>query len=275
MTKSRIATLFALCALPLALTGCGRTAQSPLAPAVPAENEGTGIARIERDNDPATWWNGAFGLSRVMIVHASPDAPNVDVKVGRLPVARNLGFPDNTPYRWVFSGTRSVKVNVAGTSTTVIRADVPFERRRFYSVFAIDRVANIAPLLTTDDLTPPAPGKAHVRFIHLSPDAPAVDVALANGGAVVFGDRSFKSVTPFTPLPAGSYDLEVRVAGTPNVALPLPGIKLEAGKIYTVFAKGLLSGTGAQALGAQIIVNSDVRRWQTPMPAEESAADAR
>ena len=38
--------------------------------------------------------------------------------------------------------------------------------------------------------------------------------------------------------------------------LPLPGITLEAGKIYTVFAKGFVGGTGGQALGAQIIANN-------------------
>jgi hypothetical protein len=31
---------------------------------------------------------------------------------------------------------------------------------------------------------------------------------------------------------------------------------LADGKIYTVFAKGFLGGTGAQALGAEIIVNN-------------------
>jgi hypothetical protein len=92
--------------------------------------------------------------------------------------------------------------------------------------------------------------------VHLSPDAPAVDIALANAGSVVFPNVAFKGSTAFSPLDAGTYNLEVRVAGTPNVALPLPGIVLEAGKIYTVFAKGFLGGTGAQALGAQIIVNN-------------------
>ncbi|HAD33406.1 MAG TPA: cell wall anchor protein, partial [Chitinophagaceae bacterium] len=98
-------------------------------------------------------------------------------------------------------------------------------------------------------------GKAHVRFVHLSPDAPAVDVAVT-GGSVVFANKAFKTYTAFTPLDAGTYNLEVRVAGTSTVALPLPGIALTAGKIYTVFAKGFLGGTGAQALGAQIIVNN-------------------
>jgi len=81
------------------------------------------------------------------------------------------------------------------------------------------------------------------------------DVAL-QGGAVVFGNRAFKENTAFTPLDAGMYDLEVRVAGTNTVVLPLPGISLQAGKIYTVFAKGFVGAAGAQSLGAQIIANN-------------------
>jgi len=93
-----------------------------------------------------------------------------------------------------------------------------------------------------------------VRFVHLSPDAPAVDIAVTGGG-VVFGDVAFREFLGFTPLDAGTYNLEVRLAGTPTVVLPLPGITLEAGKIYTVFARGFVGGSGAQALGAEIIVN--------------------
>jgi len=115
-------------------------------------------------------------------------------------------------------------------------------------------VSSIEPLVLEDDLTAPATGKAHVRFVHLSPDAPAVDVAVT-AGPVVFSNVAFRGYQGFTPLNAGTYNLEVRVAGTATVALPLPGITLEAGKIYTVFARGFLSGAGAQALGAEIIVN--------------------
>jgi hypothetical protein len=190
----------------------------------------------------------------VKVVHASPDAPGVDLLVDNTVAGTNLTFPNNTGYLTVPSGTRNVKVNVTGTMTTVIEANVPFMQARNYSVFAVNSVSNIEPLLIEDDLTAPAQGKAHVRFIHLSPDAPAVDITLTDG-TVVFGNRAFKDFTAFTPLDAGTYDLQVRVAGTSTVALNLPGITVESGKIYTVFARGFLSGSGTQALGAQIIVN--------------------
>ncbi len=194
--------------------------------------------------------------SNVLIAHASPDAPGVDILVDNAgPAVSNLEFPANTGYVALNSGSRNVKVNVSGTSTTVINADLALDPNANYSVFAVNTVSNIEPLVLVDDLTAPASGKAHVRFVHLSPDAPAVDVGLAGGGAVVFGNVTFKGFDGFTPLDAGTYNLEVRLAGTNTVVLPLSGVVLEAGKIYTVFARGLVSGSGAQALGAEIIVN--------------------
>lgn len=193
--------------------------------------------------------------SRVLVVHASPDAPGVDLLVDNAIAGSNLEFPNNTGYLTVEAGTRNVKVNVSGTATTVIEADLNLEADKNYTVFAVDAVANIAALVLSDDLTPPASGNAHVRFVHLSPDAPAVDITLTDG-TIVFGKQSFKDFTDFTPLAAGTYDLQVRVAGTSTVALDLPGITLDAGRIYTVFARGFLNGTGGQALGAQIIANN-------------------
>ena len=96
---------------------------------------------------------------------------------------------------------------------------------------------------------------AKVRFVHASPDAPAVDIAVKNG-PVLFTNVAFKGVGEYLPVGAGTYDLEVRLAGTSTVVLPLNGIALQAGKIYTVFARGFVGGTGAQDLGAEIIVNN-------------------
>ena len=227
ITKLPLAALAVLAVVSLA--GCGDDSTSnPLAPAAPA---------------------------RVMAVHASPDAPAVDLVVDGAVAGSGLAFPNNTTYLNVTAGTRNVKVNAAGTTTTVINANLPVSAGKSYSVFANGLVSSIGALVIEDDLTVPAAGKAHVRFVHLSPDAPAVDVAVT-GGPVLFGNKAFQQYTAFTPVNAGTYNLEVRPAGSSTVVLPLPGITLEAGKIYTVFARGLVSGAGAQALGAQIIVNN-------------------
>jgi hypothetical protein len=168
--------------------------------------------------------------------------------------------PTNSSYNTVPSGSTNVKVSPTGTTTYVIDANVNLEPNKMYSVFAIDSVSKIKAAVVMDDLAAPASGKAHVRFFHFSPNAPAVDIAVT-GGSVLFAGRSFndQAANParanFTPLNAGTYNLEVRLAGTNTVVLSVPGVPLADGKIYTVFAKGFVGGTGSQALGAQLIVN--------------------
>lgn len=199
--------------------------------------------------------------SKVMVIHASPNAPAVDVRINGTVALTNVPFLTNSAYTTLNSGSTNIKVSPTGTTTNVIDATVTLLADKSYSVFAIDSVSKIKAAVTVDDLTTPAAGKAHVRFLHLCTNAPAVDIAVT-GGAVLFSNRTFNDQTAnaalanFTPLNAGTYNLEVRLAGTNTVALPLPNITLVAGKIYTVYAKGFLGGTGAQALGAQIIANN-------------------
>ena len=199
--------------------------------------------------------------SQVMVVHASPNAPNVDVRINNSVALTNVAYPSNSSYTQLNSGSTNIKVSPTGTTNYVIDATVNLDANKNYSVFAIDSVSKIKAAVVSDDLTTPASGKAHVRFFHFSANAPAVDIAVT-GGAVLFSNRKFNdqatnaSLASFTPLNAGTYNLEVRAAGTNTVVLALPNISLTAGKIYTVFAKGFLGGTGTQALGAQIIANN-------------------
>jgi hypothetical protein len=190
----------------------------------------------------------------VQVIHASPDAPGVDILVDNSVAVTNLTFAQNTSYLPVNEGTRNIKVNVTGTNQTAIEANLDLMQDKYYSIFATNVVANLTPLVLQDDLAMPAEGKAHVRFVHLSPNAPAVDITLADG-TVVFGNVEFSGYVDFTPLNIGTYDLQVRVHGTEVVVLELPGVQLENKKIYTVYAKGLVDGNGAQQLGAGIIVN--------------------
>ena len=195
--------------------------------------------------------------SKAIIVHASPNAPDVDLLVdNNKQNSAAVPYLTNTGYLTLNAGSRNIKVNAAGSSTSVINANLNFDANANYTIFAIDSVSKISAIQLRDTLTAPATGKSHVRFVHLSPNAPAVDIAV-RGGSVVFGNRTFKQFSAFTPLDAGDYNLDVRVAGTTTVALALPAITLQAGKIYTVYARGFLGvSSGTQALGASIITHN-------------------
>jgi len=192
---------------------------------------------------------------QVMAVHTSPNAPVVDILVNSVAVVEGLGFTENTGYLAVPAGSQNFKVYVPALDAVIFDQTLPVAPTTYFSVFAVDSVENIYFLITNDDLSNPAAGKAHVRFMHLSPNAPAVDITDTNGN-ILFGGYKFSDYSDFTPIDAGTYDLEVRLQGTNTVVLPLNDIVLEDGKIYTVYAKGFVGGAGNQALGAEIIVNN-------------------
>jgi hypothetical protein len=194
--------------------------------------------------------------ARLRVLHASPDAPAVDVYLDGAEAISDLAFDDITDYVTVPAGDHNVQVFAAsanGTGDPVIDADVTLTGGTDYTVAAVGLLANIEPLVLVDDNSDPAAGQAKLRFVHASPDAPAVDI-YADGAGVVVPNASFKDASGYLDLDAATYDLEVRAAGTETVALDLPGITLEAGKTYTAFAVGLLDGS--PALNAKLTVDA-------------------
>lgn len=215
-----------------------------------------GVVSCNDKNDSTTPPISSFG-----IVHASPDAGNVDVYVGGGAAAQNLAYGSDTGYFAVTPGTYTLQVAPTGTSNFVLSTNVSLSPGMTYSVFAIDSVSSIKAAVVEDNFTAPSTDSVRVRFLHFSPDAPAVDVAVA-GGSTWFSNRTFndQSANPsyqsFTTIKAGVYNLEVKAAGTSTVVLPIPSITLEGGKVYTLYAKGFLAGTSTQALGVGTVVHN-------------------
>ncbi len=199
--------------------------------------------------------SGTNAGARVRVIHASPDAPAVDVLVnGQLRLFQNVKFGDATSYAAVPANFYDVKVVPAGggAGSAVIDADLNLGFYGTTTVIALDTLDRIAPLVLDDtrfsiDQTV-TPGSARLRFVHASPDAPAVDIKVANG-PYLFRNVSFKGATDYVLVPAGRVDLEVRAAGTETVALNLNGLLIDAGSTYTAVALGKLSGTPALTAG--------------------------
>jgi hypothetical protein len=194
--------------------------------------------------------------ARIRVLHASPDAPSVDVFLDGSEAISDLAFDEITDYVAVPGGDHNIQVFPAsadGTGDPVIEADVTLTADTDYTIAAVGLVADIEPLVLVDDNTAPAAGEAKLRFVHASPDAPAVDI-YAEGAGVVVPAAAFKDASDYLGLAASTYNLEVRAAGTETVALDLPGITLEEGKVYTAFAVGLLEGD--PALKAKLTVDA-------------------
>ncbi len=188
--------------------------------------------------------SGVYAQSdaQLRVIHASPDAPAVDVYVDGDLTLENVPFFTASQYLNLPAGTYRLQVTPNGASPddAVIDAEATLESGTAYTVAATGLVANIQPTIIVDDLSAPADGQAKVRVYHFSPDAPAVDVRLADG-TVLISSLAFPDASEYLEVPAGSYDLQVTPAGAEDVVIDLPGTTLEAGNIYSVFATNELA----------------------------------
>lgn len=186
-------------------------------------------------------------MARVRVIHASPDAPAVDVFVDGTTVLTNVAFPAISDYLSVPAGAHSIAVAPAGAgeAAAVINANPTLEAGMAYTVAAVGEVANIKAQIYNDNLSAPAAGKAHVRVIHASPDAPAVDVKVA-GGPTLISALAFPNASEYLPVDATSYNLQVTPAGASDVVIDLPNTALTAGTIYDVVAVGAVANITAQ-----------------------------
>jgi len=184
-------------------------------------------------------------MARVRVVHASPDAPNVDILVNDAVAFSDVAFKAISDYAELEPGTYNVKVVPTGTTEpVVIEADLTLEGGQDYTVVALGELANIEPLVLSDDNALPAAGMTKIRFVHASPNAPNVDIRVKDG-PVLFENVAFKEAPAYVTVDAGTYDLEVVVNESGAVALEVPGLSVSERTVYTVFAMGLAGGEPA------------------------------
>lgn len=220
----------------------GLFAFSIMGAAVPQAAVAQGTPEVASADCVAALGVGAEGDACVNIVHASPDAPAVDVYVDGTVALEGLEFGQASGWVALPAGDHNVQVTATGEApdTAVIDADLTLDAGVAYQVAATGVLAEISAQVYVTDLSEPAVDMARVRVLHTSPDAPAVDIAVA-GGDVLIGELEFPNASDALEVPAGPYDLEVRPSGTMDVALDLPGVEFEAGMVYDIYAIGQLA----------------------------------
>jgi Domain of unknown function (DUF4397) len=201
---------------------------------------------------------------RVRVVHASSDAPAVNILVDNQVAFSGANFRDATPFAKVAAGNRNIKVNVAANGATAISADLELMDDTDYTVLAINKVANIAPLVlndTTDGNSKPAHGKTKVRLIHAAaePAAASVDVYITaphanlHNATPTIKDFAYKANSKFIEVAAGHYQVRITLPGTKTVVIDTGALNLESGKRYTGIA--LDPKPGSIAFGAVLLTD--------------------
>ena len=175
--------------------------------------------------------------SLVRVFHAAPQAQNVDVYVDNQMVFDNLGFGDFTKYIYLDQGEHHVSVYMAGQKNTpIINQLVDIPSQQVFTVAATGNSDNLGLLVIPDKVSKsPSQNYSSARFIHLSPNAPGVDIVV--NGSTLFEDIKFQEGTDYIDLNPGTYDINVVLNSDKSVVLPLK-VTLNSNKIYTIYIIG-------------------------------------
>lgn len=189
--------------------------------------------------------------AQIRVIHASPDAPNVDVVANNdcaHPLLTNVPFPASSSYLSVPPATYNVKVTGAGNcGAVVIDANLPVAAGKQYSVYATGKLASIAPYVLTDDNRPLATA-AKVRIVHAAPSAGNVDIFVTAPGASIasatpaFTNVPFRAETGYVNLAGGSYAVTVTPTGTKTAAIGPATLTVTDGSVLTAAARDAVGG---------------------------------
>ena len=196
-------------------------------------------------------------LSSLAIVHAAPGTPELSLHVdGFRSSVKGLTYGAFINYTEIPDGTSEFAVTKKDSSRVLVKSSLNLKKGKFYSLFVTDVPAKPAFSLFEDDLTVPAADKANVRFVNMSPDAGSLDLGVTGQTTPVFTNVPFKGASAFTGIaPGAEVTFEIKEYTKTDVVARIEKVKIEKGKIYTIWARGLRTATDSTKLGLELITN--------------------
>jgi hypothetical protein len=190
-----------------------------------------------------------YDNANIMLLHAAPDIEKVDFYMQDKLQKSAIDYGTGSGYIYIkksedaeYSG--EIKDNT--TQGLLATIDNPsLEKDSNYTVILYGSASNVTKDIIKDNFYTPAAGKSLIRFMHLSPDAPAMDFFLNMDAIatnkVYYGSNILNGITGFIEVNSGTYNIIARLNGTTVNAATISPFTLESGKVYTVFLKGYIS----------------------------------
>ena len=167
----------------------------------------------DNDSGPAS--------SYVRVLHASPDAPAVDVLVNGNAALTGVEFQQGSGYLKLTEGENTVALRVSGSDTIALEQTLTLAANGYYSVIAQDEVASLE-LEVLDDTERRSNGSNDVTVVHASPAAGDVDLYVTAAGADLPNTPNLNNVAfdvnaTLSDIQAGDYQVRATAASGGDV----------------------------------------------------------
>ncbi len=181
-------------------------------------------------------------MAYIRFMHATPGGAHVDLYAGGRRIASNVPYGRLTDYYNIPGGTHEISLYPAGRhDRAIISGSIELTPNGYYTIASSGYPANVALVPISEQPPAAMPGMAYIRFVHLSPNAPNVDITLPDG-TVLFSNIGYNTRTGYISVNTGSYTLQVVPTGTNQVLLTVP-VMLAGGGVYTVYVLGMVGSS--------------------------------
>ena len=194
----------------------------------------------------------------VSLYHGAPNAPDLDIILDNQRInSQAFKYSTYSEYLNFKPGSRKIKFTPANAANAFVDTTVTFKENNVYSLFTINRLQEVDLLMVKDSIQAPGTGKAAIRVVHLSPDAPVIDVSTGTPETSIAANLNFKGHTMFMDVATGTQTVKIKKAGTSEVLLTVADFNLESGRSYSLIVRGFVTppAGNTNVLSGQIIKN--------------------
>ncbi|MDF2502664.1 MULTISPECIES: DUF4397 domain-containing protein [Clostridium] len=176
--------------------------------------------------------------SYIRFLNASSNSPAVDIYSNNTLLVQNLPYKEFSLYFPASSGNYNIRIYPTGQNINpILDADIHIAPNTITNLAITGNTPNLSLYAIPEPVAAQNFGRPCIRFVHLSPDAPAVDLNLSIG-TKVFSNVTYKKITDYACLPAGTYTFNINATGSDNTALTIPNVQLLPNTYYTIYALG-------------------------------------
>jgi hypothetical protein len=205
----------------------------------------------------------AGGNAVVRVVHASPDAPTVDIDVlndGSSEIVDLERFEDTGSMGIELPGGSPLLIGILANDALVTTFTTPplAEGTEYYLIAdglvgqADPTAADAFKLLAVDEngsaafieQNGPDAGSVRLRAVHASPDAPSVDVYVEGVATPIITALSYGAASLYFPVDPGTYNVQLRAHPSTDadpIAYETGPVELAANQTVTAVASGFLT----------------------------------
>lgn len=191
--------------------------------------------------------------AKLRTINASFNAGDINLDVDYETVyASNIQYLNFSHFREFLEGKHKIQIKNAGGSVLVDTALLMTENKH-YTLFLYDSLNNIRYKVVDENFLTPSGSSCKVRMLHLSNNAPAVDVIRDQELAPMYQNYSNGMNGEYIVMNDGVHTFTATNTGTQNALTTFAPYDYKAGAFYTLFLRGNVGASGLDSLSFFVI----------------------